>query len=126
MAKEPCRGVFWIIDDKLLAYPFADDLTGLAKSGLTYNHKKLWEAIKPANASKTYNYYPRGRVDFLRNDKPVVWLNPNIDAAVWISQIKVAFGLREDPKIKYDFSDHYKCYLDEGWKADQRRWYKHE
>ena len=121
MAKLPCRGVFWIVEDKLLAYPFVDDSIGVSKSGLTYNHKKLWQEIKPAGSSKPYNYYPRGRVDFLGNDKPVVWMNPNIDDSEWIPQIKIEFGLREEPKINWDFSEHYKCHLDDGWKADKRR-----
>ena len=42
MAKEPSRGVFWIIDDELLAFPFMEnDVNGIAKSGNTYNHKEL-------------------------------------------------------------------------------------
>ena len=36
---------------------------GVAKSGNTYNHKKLWNEIKPRGCNKPYNYYPRGRVD---------------------------------------------------------------
>lgn len=105
----------------MISYPFAYDSIGVAKSGLTYNHKKLWEAIKPKNSSKSYNHYPRGRVDFSGNGKPVTWMNPNIDEK-WIPRIKIEFGLREKPKIKYDFSDHYKCYLDEGWKSDTKKW----
>ena len=39
-AKEASRGVFWVIEDKLFAFPFIENSTqGLAKSGLTYNHK---------------------------------------------------------------------------------------
>lgn len=41
-AKEMSRGVFWIVDDELLAFPFMEKfLEGVAKSGNTYNHKKL-------------------------------------------------------------------------------------
>ena len=119
MSKEASRGVFWVIDNQLLAFPFFEDATsGVAKSGVTYNHKKLWSDIKPKGCTKAYNYYPRGRVDFTNKGKPVIYMNPNIDDS-FISEIKVEFGLRDDPIIRYDHSDHYKCYLDDGWRADK-------
>ena len=40
MSKELSRGVFWIVDDKILAFPFMNDGISVAKSGNTYNHKK--------------------------------------------------------------------------------------
>lgn len=46
-----------------------------------------------------------------------IYLNPTIDESL-ISEIKVTFGIREDPKVIYDYSEHYKCCLDEGWKPD--------
>ena len=114
-AKEQSRGVFWIVDNKLLAFPFINDSYGVSKSGLTYNHEKLWKELK-VGKNIPYNYYPRGRVDFNGSGKPIIWMNPNIDEDGFISQIKTEFGLRENPKINYDFSDHYKCHLDDGWK----------
>lgn len=65
MAKEPSRGVFWIIDGKVLSFPFYNDTTslGVAKSDLTYNHKNVWTEVKPKGCNKPYNYYPRGRVE---------------------------------------------------------------
>lgn len=118
MAKEPTRGVFWVIDDELLAFPFIDYNTqGVAKSGNTYNHKKLWPDVKPKGCNKPYNYYPRGRVDFSNKGKPIVYMNPNVPDDL-ISDIKVEFGLREAPTVRYDNSQHYKCYLDDGWKPD--------
>lgn len=118
MAKEPTRGVFWVIDDELLAFPFIDyDTQGVAKSGNTYNHKKLWPDVKPKGCNKPYNYYPRGRVDFSNKGKPIVYMNPNVPDGL-ISDIKVEFGLREAPIVRYDNSQHYKCYLDDGWKPD--------
>lgn len=118
MAKEPTRGVFWVIDGELLAFPFIDyDTQGVAKSGNTYNHKKLWPDVKPKGCNKPYNYYPRGRVDFSNKGKPIVYMNPNVPDDL-ISDIKVEFGLREAPTVRYDNSQHYKCYLDDGWKPD--------
>ncbi len=104
------KGVFWIIDGKLLAFPFDGTIQeGIAKSGYTYNHKLLWEYIKPC--SKAFDYYPRGRVDINSKGKSVIYMNPNVGDE-YIPEIKIAFGLSTDPDIKLDYSEHYKCYLD--------------
>ena len=117
-AKEEARGVFWIINNELFAFPYTDDnLFGLSKNGLTYNHKRLWKELN-LKTKVPYNYYPRGRVDFDNKGKPVIWMNPNIDSS-YIPDIRKEFGLRDNPTIKYDNSDHYKCYLDIGWKPDK-------
>ena len=124
MSKIPSTGVFWVIDNKLVAFPFdTNDTFGVAKSGITYNHKKLWEHVKSKYKNKTYNYYPRGRVDFTNRGIAIIYMNPNIDDS-FIPQIRQEFGIIEEPKIYYDYSDHYKCYLDDGWKADNSniRW----
>lgn len=65
MAKEPSRGVFRSLTEKVLSCSFYHDTTslGVSKSGLTYNHKKLWPGVKPKGCNKPYNYYPRGRVE---------------------------------------------------------------
>ena len=116
--KEMSRGVFWIIDDELLAFPFMEDsLEGVAKSGNTYNHKKLWNDVKPHGCSKPYNYYPRGRVDISNKGKPIIYMNPNIGNE-FIALIKSEFGLCDELVIRYDNSQHYKCYLDADWKKD--------
>ena len=118
-SKELSRGVFWEADDQLLAYPFYEDATaGVAKSGNTFNHKKLWQSINPTRSSVPYNYYPRGRVEVTKNGKAVIYMNPNISSDM-ISAIRKEFGIREEPKIVYDNRDHYKCYLDDGWKPDK-------
>ena len=85
-----CSGIFWVISDysdlsdyRLLVFDIPCGTDGNAhgkhkialnaKSGLTYNHKKLWaEEIKNDSAHKPYNkkdfdYYPRGRVDIANN-----------------------------------------------------------
>lgn len=120
MAKEMTKGVFWVIGDKLLSFPFLDDFNsnGVSKSGNTYNHKRLWPDVKPKGCNEPYNYYPRGRVEITNKGKPVIYLNPNIDNSI-INEIKIEFGLRIEPKIQYDYSEHYKCYLDDGWKPDK-------
>ena len=106
------RGVFWIVDDKLLAFPFDGKYQeGISKSGKTYNHKKLWESIRPKGCNKPFDYYPRGRVDYTGKGKPIVYMSPHIDDS-YISEIIKAFELTETPIIRYDHSKHYQCYLD--------------
>jgi len=109
------KGVFWLIEDKLYSFPYRGDSVGVAKSGTTYNHKKLWPEVKPKGINKPYNYYPRGRVEITNKGTVVIWLNPIISED-WIPQIKTDFELSEEPIIKYDNSKHYKCYLDDGWR----------
>ncbi len=71
------RGVFWVVDGALLAYPFIDGVYGggVARSGVTYNHKKLWEQLH-GSRGKPYNYYPRGRVDADNKGQPVIYMSP--------------------------------------------------
>lgn len=52
--------------------------------------------------------------------KAVVYMNPNIGED-YIKDIMEIYRLSEYPSIKYDYSKHYKCYLDVGWKAEGRR-----
>lgn len=114
----PSRGVFWIIDDKLLSFPFTKCyFEGVAKSGNTYNHKKLWPNVKPKGCNHPYNYYPRGRVEITIKGKPIIYMNPTIDES-FIPEIKVQFGLSREPKIEYDHSEHYKCHYEDAWKSD--------
>ena len=104
------RGVFWIIDNKLLAFPFDETATeGIAKSGNTFNHKSLWDSIRPCN--KPFDYYPRGRVDYNPKGFAIIYMNPNVEYK-YIAEIKVAFGIISESVIRYDYSEHYKCYLD--------------
>lgn len=123
-AKESENGIFWYIDDteELLSYPFGsvNCPNGIAKSGTTYNHKKFWSDLKPKGSKYTYNYYPRGRVDWDSQGRAIIYLNPNIPEEV-INQIKSDFGIRpsDECKIQYDYSNHYKCHLDDGWVADK-------
>lgn len=119
-AKDMSRGIFWVIDDALYAFPFIETLdTGLAKSGNTYNHKKLWNYVRPKKCNKPFDYYPRGRVEISNKGKPIIYMNPNIDES-YLPEIRTQFGLRTEPTIRYDYSDHYKCYLDEGYSSSKR------
>lgn len=104
------KGVFWIIEDKIIAYPFDGCINeGVAKAGDTYNRKLLWEYIHICN--KPFDYYPRGRVEINSNGVTVIYMNPNIDEK-FIPKISTAFGLTSAPIIRYDYSEHYKCNFD--------------
>ena len=130
-AKELYSGVFWILDDQDI-YNSKDycftiptepdgtiiDYTGLnAKSGLTYNHEKLWNELpRSLTKGKPFNYYPRGRVQ-IRNNTAYIYYNPNLDNLPdFKSFIMKQFSLNDHTikNIKWnpDFSQHYRCHLD--------------
>ena len=100
------RGVFWIVEGKLLAFPFDESAQeGIAKSGKTYNHKLLWEHIKPCNkpfdyyprpCNKPFDYYPRGRVGYNAKGAAIIYMNPQIEDK-YRSEIKAAFRITSDP-----------------------------
>ncbi len=106
------RGVFWLIDDELITFIFDEKTTvGIAKSGNNYNHRLLWDYVKPKKCNKPFDYYPRGRVEIGNKGTPVIYMNRNIGEE-YIPLIMERFGLSETPKIHYDGSDHYKSYID--------------
>ncbi len=82
---------------------------GVSKSGNNYNHRLLWDYIKPRGCNKPYNYYPRGRVEINSKNIPIIYVNCNIDNDI-IEQIVELFELNITPKIHYDGSNHYKCH----------------
>ncbi len=109
------NGVFWFIDDKLYAFPYDENKyrDAVSKSGTSYNHQKIWEYIRPKGcANKPFDYYPRGRVVIIRLNRPVIYMNPKISEK-YVPEIMEAFNIQKDPIIRYDYSEHYKCYLDE-------------
>ena len=106
------RGVFWLINGKLFAFPFdGSHPEGIAKSGNTYNHKKLWDSLKPAGRHVPFDWYPRGRVELTKQNVPVIYMSPHIGTE-WIPEIMTQFALRCEPVIRYDHSVHYHCYID--------------
>lgn len=118
-SKTPCRGVFWEVDGELLAFPLGTgNAEGLSKSGLTYNHRKLWPYVRPDGCNVGFDYYPRGRVEINSKGDPVIWMNPNVDEEL-VPEIKLQFGITSEPKIIIDGSKHYKCHLDDGYKPQK-------
>ena len=57
MGEQGNKGVFWLIDGELLAVPFlADAPEGLSKSGTNYNHKLLWESVRPEGCREAFDH----------------------------------------------------------------------
>lgn len=101
-----------MIDGKLSCFPFDGSITeGIAKSGSTYNHKKLWEHLLPCGNKVRFDYYPRGRVEITSKGKAVIYMSPHIGNE-YVSEICKSFEVDNAPIIKYDHSKHYHCYLD--------------
>ena len=121
------RGIFWIKDlDNLesnsnylikietnengeaLNYPFPLN----SKNGNDYTHKASWPLL-PSNQTrnKTFDYYPRGRVEIKNGDK-TIYFNPILNKEEIINYIKKEYCLSGEVKIIPDFHKHYKCNLD--------------
>ena len=106
------RGIFWLVEDELLTRVYNESATeGIAKSGDNYNHRLLWEYVKPWKCNKPYDYYPRGRVEISNKGKPIIYMNRNIGEE-YVPLIMERFGLSEVSKIHYDGSEHYKSHFD--------------
>ena len=111
------RGVFWVVGGELLAFPFRSGVPyGVAKAGNTYNHRLLWDHVKPRGCRKPFDYYPRGRIEITRQGVPILYMNPNTPTAL-LPKIMECFELPTPPVIRLDHSDHYRCYLDDGYPA---------
>ena len=76
-----------------------------------YNHRLLWDHVKPKKCNKAFDYYPRGRVELSNKGKPVIYMSTNIGME-FIPKIMELFEINEEPKIHYDGSEHYKSYCD--------------
>lgn len=106
------RGVFWMIDNEIAAFPFDGNIdVGVAKSGNTYNHRLLWDAVLKSRYKKAFDYYPRGRVEINASGKAVIYMNQNISEEN-VKDICKYFEVDSEPIVKYDHSKHYKCHLD--------------
>ena len=106
------RGVFWLIEGELLICPYDGNVkVGVAKSGENYNHRLLWDHVKPPKCGKSFDYYPRGRIEIGNKGKLVIYMNPNIGAE-YIPIIMEKFGLSEVQRVHYDGSNHYRSHLD--------------
>ena len=102
------KGVFWIVDldnlcnnrnycfiipSDIYGNPISDTDELNAKSGITYNHERLWESLpRKITLGRDFNYFPRGRVE-IANQKATVYLNPHINTPEVQDFIKDQFNL---------------------------------
>ena len=112
------KGIFWLVDDRLITVKVLCDAAGCArepcvyssKSEQNFNHKIEWERLPHTiTGGKTYAFYPRGRVEIKRG-KATIWLNPSLMTAERIAAVKREFDLSAEPIpiiIKPDGSKHY-------------------
>lgn len=126
------KGVFWIRDpdnpdeskDLIFQIPCNSegvaeiiDLSGIAKSGNTYNHEKLWNTLpKELTDNKEFNYYPRGRVE-VKNGIVDIFVNRNLYTEEIKRFLIAEYNLIEANGIKkirfhLDNSEHYKSHFD--------------
>ncbi|SKB93181.1 hypothetical protein SAMN06296386_109109 [Lachnospiraceae bacterium] len=114
------RGVFWLIEGELLVVLYDEKNTvGLSKKGRNYNHKELWDHVKPKGCQKTFDYYPRGRLEVTSKGKPVIYMSQFIDE-VYLPELIKRFNLTKPPRVHIDGSRHYQCYLDEDYHDTNR------
>ena len=124
----PCEGIFWIIDDKLIAFTEQTDTTGKWSTDL--EHTKIWKEIKfkykVDGREVKYNYYPRGRVVVnpirdsggeFKNYDVYIYIDKCINNTEILNDIKYEYRLNNSKcKIKYIgseggiTSDHYTCH----------------
>ena len=130
-----CKGIFWITDqediysNKLVFLipvdnfgnidPSVDRLSLNSKNHDNYNHKKVWDSLNSKDThNKSFDYYPRGRVE-IANSRATIYASPHLCTDAVIEWVKDTFNLTEQNGIKRirfvaDHSDHYLCCLDSG------------
>lgn len=129
ISNEIFKGIFWIIDKKELEnntlYLFkiltnrnGDVLASYgdlnSKKGDNYNHRLTWETLpKELTHNKSYNYFPRGRVE-IRNDIAKIFINPSLNEEAIISYIEKEYNINNKTigciKIIIDNSKHYESH----------------
>lgn len=122
----PSEGIFWIINNKLIAFDNYVDTTGRQFENI--EHNKIWDEIKhmyKVNGKIVdYNYFPRGRVmvnpirknDIFSHYDIYIYIDKCINNNDIIEEIKYHFNLNKPScHIKYIGTDggitdnHYVC-----------------
>lgn len=122
----PCEGIFWFINNELVAFTEQVDTSGRWSTDL--EHSRIWNMIseryKVNGHSVPYNYFPRGRV--MVNPKYIngvfshyeafIYIDDCINSPECLEDIYYEFRLNKNCKIKYTGSDggitsnHYTCH----------------
>ncbi len=122
------RGIFWVIaemendikPENIFAIRKPCNQNGeyennegfSSKDGTAQNHKVTWATLgRDITKGKSFDYYPRGRVEIVRN-KATIWMNGNILPLA--DEIKKLFSLLNVAvvQVKEDGSKHYHCHFD--------------
>ena len=108
------KGLFWFINGEVFCrYASCDENGNLLQAAeFENNHKRLWNTLpKSITQGKTYNYFPRGRVE-IRRGRATVYLSPYLCTDEIYDKIRKAFSLDNTAVFKADGSSHYSCYID--------------
>ena len=117
------KGLFWVSEDgTLITYkircdtdgiPLTPDLPYNSRKGNSFAHKNTWEeTVKEqprAIRSKTWNHFPRGRVE-IKDSKVTVYHNPTLSSQEFEQKIKDEFDLNDEVLIILFIPDHSKHY----------------
>ena len=79
------------------------------------SHMETWPHLADHDKGKSWNYYPRGRVE-IRGGRAFVFLNPLVLECAEIERmLREAFDIAEEMPVtfKVDNSYHYRCAGDE-------------
>lgn len=122
----PCEGIFWFINNELVAFTEQVDTSGKWSTDLEHSH--IWNMIperyKVNGHSVPYDYFPRGRVMVNPNHingvfdhyDVFIYIDDCINSTEYLKDIYYEFRLNKNCKIKYTGSDggitsnHYTCH----------------
>ena len=95
-------GVFWIVDDELLAVTFDESVAKeLANSSKLYDFRLLWDQVKPEKCNKSCDYYPRGRVCSTPRGIALINLGMSVNRG-FIPNIIDKFSITEEYKLNWN------------------------
>ena len=116
------KGIFWVVNDEetnCISVRVECDIDGTAlesgvvfssKSGGSFNHKIEWSKLPHSmTKGKTFNYYPRGRVE-IKNGKVRIYINPDAYNETVFKLLIKDFDLEEcfdKIRVVIDNSAHY-------------------
>lgn len=124
----PCEGIFWVIENELIAFTEQVDTTGRFSTSL--EHIKIWDQIKQkyqvSGKTVSFDYFPRGRVMvnpvylniYTFNHYDVfIYIDDCINNDDIITDILYEYRLNKNCDIRYIGSsggiesNHYRCYM---------------
>lgn len=128
--RDASKGLFWFIctvaDGQLkfeeiltLSIPYRGNDIGIvynSRKGNSFTHKNSWSELVSRRKSLRklpWNYFPRGRVEILRNQVRI-FMNPTItEFEDYLGIIKLEFSIPGYLEVReiIDNSNHYRCLI---------------